>query len=102
MENINSPQRANALASAKQMRDELALSNGYCRKVSLSRKDRHTCNRCIMAGFSSTESFGICVASDITQRMVDGNFSDIPGVLALHDDIIICGKDTVEHGRALK
>ena len=46
--------------------------------------------------------FGICVASDVAQRMVDDNFSDIPGVLAVHDDIIIAGKDTAEHDSALK
>lgn len=45
--------------------------------------------------------FGICVASDVTQRMVDDNFSDIPGVLAVHDDII-AGKDTAGHDSALK
>ena len=46
--------------------------------------------------------FGIGVASDVAQRMVDDNFSDIPGVLAVHDDIIIVGKDTAEHDSALK
>ena len=45
--------------------------------------------------------FGICVASDVAQRMVDDNFSDIPGVLAVHD-VIIAGKDTAEHDSALK
>ena len=46
--------------------------------------------------------FRICVASNVAQRMVDDNFSDIPGVLAVHDDIIIAGKDTAEHDSALK
>ena len=46
--------------------------------------------------------FGICVASDVAQRMVDDNFSDISGVIAVHDDIIIAGKDTEEHDNALK
>ena len=46
--------------------------------------------------------FGIGVASDVAQRLVDDNFSDIPGVLAVHDDIIIAGKDTAEHDSALK
>ena len=46
--------------------------------------------------------FGICVASDVTQRMVDNIFSDISGVIAVHDDIIIAGKDTEEHDNALK
>ena len=45
---------------------------------------------------------GICVASDVTQRMVDNIFSDISGVIAVHDDIIIAGKDTEEHDNALK
>lgn len=46
--------------------------------------------------------FGICVASDVAQRMVDDNFSNIPRVLAVHDDIIIAGKDTAGHDSALK
>lgn len=45
--------------------------------------------------------FGICVVSDIAPRMVDDNFSDISGVIAVHDDIIIAGKDTAEHDSAL-
>lgn len=43
-----------------------------------------------------------CVVSDLTPRMVDDNFSDISGVIAVHDDIIIAGKDTAEHDSALK
>lgn len=39
--------------------------------------------------------------SDIAPRMVDDNFSDISGVIAVHDDIIIAGKDTAEHDSAL-
>jgi len=46
--------------------------------------------------------FGICVASDVARRMADDNFSDIPGVLAVHDDIIIAGKDTTEPDIARK
>ena len=46
--------------------------------------------------------FGICVASEITQRMVDNNFSDISGVIGVHDDITVAGKDTAEHDNALK
>ena len=46
--------------------------------------------------------FGICVVSDVAPRMVDDNFSDISGVIAVHDDIIIAGKDTAEHDSALK
>ena len=46
--------------------------------------------------------FGICVASDVAQRMVDDNFVDISGVIAVHDDIIIAGKDTAEHDSALE
>ena len=34
--------------------------------------------------------------------MVDDNFSDISGVIAVHDDIIIAGKDTADHDNALK
>lgn len=45
--------------------------------------------------------FGVCAVSDMTQKMVDDNFSDIPGVLAVPDDII-SQNDTVEHDQALK
>ena len=34
--------------------------------------------------------------------MVDDNFSDISGVIAVHDDIIIAGKNTADHDNALK
>ena len=34
--------------------------------------------------------------------MVDDNFSDISGVIAVHDDIIIASKDTPDHDSALK
>ncbi|XP_032238886.2 uncharacterized protein K02A2.6-like [Nematostella vectensis] len=45
--------------------------------------------------------FGISVAADVAQKMIDDNFSDIPGVLAVHDDIIIAGSDKAEHDEAL-
>ncbi|XP_020892402.1 uncharacterized protein K02A2.6 [Exaiptasia diaphana] len=45
--------------------------------------------------------FGICSASDVAQKMVDDNFSDIPGVLAVYDDIIIAAKDGEEHDKTL-
>ncbi|CAB3978564.1 Hypothetical predicted protein [Paramuricea clavata] len=41
--------------------------------------------------------FGICSASDVAQKMVDDEFSDIPGALAVHDDIIVSGANTEEH-----
>ena len=34
-------------------------------------------------------SFDICSAADVAQQMVDDEFSDIPGALAVHDDIIV-------------
>lgn len=34
--------------------------------------------------------------------MVDDNFSDISGVIAVHDDFFIAGKDTEEHDNTLK
>ena len=40
--------------------------------------------------------FGICCASDIAQNMVEDHFGDI-GVLPVHDDLIIAGKDEAEH-----
>ena len=46
--------------------------------------------------------FGVCSASDVAQKMVDDNFSDIPGVLAVHDDIIVAGADGEGHDTALK
>ncbi|XP_046850289.1 uncharacterized protein K02A2.6-like [Xenia sp. Carnegie-2017] len=45
--------------------------------------------------------FGFCSASDVAQKMVDDNFSDIPGVLAVYDDIIIAAKDKEEHDKIL-
>lgn len=41
--------------------------------------------------------FGICSASDVAQKMVDDEFSDIPGALAVHDDIIVSGANIEEH-----
>ena len=38
----------------------------------------------------------------VAHRMVDDNVSDISGVIAVHDDIIIDGKDTEEQDNALK
>ena len=46
--------------------------------------------------------FRICVVSDVVPWMVDDNFSDISGVITVHDDMIITGKDTAEHDSALK
>ncbi|CAB3985329.1 Hypothetical predicted protein [Paramuricea clavata] len=46
--------------------------------------------------------FGICSASDVAQKMVDDEFSDIPGALAVHDDIIVSGANTEEHDIALE
>ena len=46
--------------------------------------------------------FGVCSASDVAQKMVYDNFSDIPGVLAVRDDIIVPGADGESHDAALK
>ena len=46
--------------------------------------------------------FGICSAADVAQQMVDDEFSDIPGALAVHDDIIVSGATTEEHDTALE
>ena len=46
--------------------------------------------------------FGVCSASDVAQKMVYDNFSDIPGVLAVRDDIIAPGADGESHDAALK
>ena len=44
--------------------------------------------------------FGICSASDVAQKMVDDEFSDIPGALAVYDDIIVSGAILEEHDTA--
>ena len=46
--------------------------------------------------------FGICSASDIAQKMVENHFGNIDGVLAVHDDITISGKNTEEHDIILR
>lgn len=46
--------------------------------------------------------FGISSAADVAQKMVDDNFSDIPGVLAVHDNIIVAGPNTEEHDKTLR
>ena len=46
--------------------------------------------------------FGICSASDVAQKMVDNEFSDIPGALAVYDDIIVSGATPEEHDTALE
>jgi hypothetical protein len=46
--------------------------------------------------------FGICSASDVAQKMVDDEFSDIPGALAVYDDIIVSGATPEEHDTALE
>ncbi len=46
--------------------------------------------------------FGISCASDVSQKMVDDNFSGIPRTVAIHDDIIIGGLDEEDHDKNLK
>ena len=38
----------------------------------------------------------------MAQKLVEDNFSDIPGALAVHDDIIVVGTNREEHNKALK
>ena len=46
--------------------------------------------------------FGIIMLfSECSSQMVDDEFSDIPGVLAVHDYIIVSAADTEEHDTAL-
>ena len=45
--------------------------------------------------------FGICCASDAAQTMVEKIFGDIPGVLVIHDDLIITSKTRDEHDKTL-
>lgn len=37
--------------------------------------------------------FGISCISDAAQEMIERNFGDIVGVIAIHDDIIIGGRN---------
>ena len=46
--------------------------------------------------------FGIFCALDDAQQMVEDEFSGIPGVLAVHIDIIISGANRDEHATALE
>lgn len=46
--------------------------------------------------------FGICSASDVSQKMVDDIFSGIPNTIAIHDDIIIGGRDHKEHDQNIR
>ena len=47
--------------------------------------------------------FGICVASDVAQTMVERNWGggDIPGVIVIHDYLIIASKSSDEHDQIL-
>ena len=45
--------------------------------------------------------FGICCTSDAAQTMVEKIFGDIPGVLVIHDDLIIAFKTSDEHDKTL-
>ena len=45
--------------------------------------------------------FDICCASDAAQTMVEKVFGDIPGVLVIHDDLIIASITSDEHDKTL-
>ena len=42
-------------------------------------------------------SMGSIIAQDVFQRKLDAIFLDIPGVTGIADDMIIYGKDDMEH-----
>lgn len=46
--------------------------------------------------------FGISCASDVAQKMVDRHFGDLPGVLPVHDDIVVAGRNETEHDENLE
>lgn len=46
--------------------------------------------------------FGICSASDVSQRMVNEIFGDIENCTPVHDDLIIAGETDLEHDIALR
>lgn len=77
------------------------MSNWY-KKLDEESSYLGTCNTPFSRYKFNRMPFGICVGSDVAQRMLDENFNDIPGVLTVHDDIFIAGKDTVGHDLALK
>ena len=46
--------------------------------------------------------FGFCVPSEIFQKRMYECFKDLPGIVCIADDIIIHGKDIVEHDKNLE
>ena len=46
--------------------------------------------------------FGISFASDASQSMIERNFGDIKGMIAIHDDLIINAVSLSEHDKTLK
>ena len=44
---------------------------------------------------------GICAAPGIFQRIMDGLFSNVEGVVCYLDDILVCGKDIQDHNKNL-
>jgi hypothetical protein len=46
--------------------------------------------------------FGLICAQDIFQKKIDEAFGDLPGVTGIADDIVISGKNRIEHDQHLK
>ena len=46
--------------------------------------------------------FGLCVSSEIFQKRMYECFKDLPGIVCIADDIIIHGKNLVEHDKNLE
>ena len=44
---------------------------------------------------------GICAAPGIFQRIMDGLFSNVEGVVCYLDDLLVCGKDIQDHNKNL-
>ena len=45
--------------------------------------------------------FGLISAKDVFQKKVDQTFEDLPGVIAIADDIVVFGKTEAEHDKHL-
>ena len=45
--------------------------------------------------------FGLKMSRDVFQMQMDQIMNRLPGIIAIHDDICVYGKDTAEHDRNL-
>ena len=45
--------------------------------------------------------YGLKMYQDVFQMQMDPNTNRLPGIIAIHDDICVYGRDTAEHDRIL-